>query len=252
MGAIARKGVILAGGAGTRLKPLTYFTNKHLIRVFDKMMVLFPLATLKDIGASDICLVTGYNYVEKFRRALGNGKKYGVSLTYRSQDAPRGLAHAVLQAEDFSKGHKVAVILGDDFFGRVKVPEKAFNDKYAYVCVNRALDPAKVAIVEFDTKGNIVGIEEKPKKPKSDFEICGLYIYPPDVFNFIKKLKPSKRGELEITDVNKWYLKRGLLRPIKIDSLIADGGNFKSLAKLWTLRIKQLVTRSKYMDKSIA
>jgi glucose-1-phosphate thymidylyltransferase len=226
------RGIVLAGGKGSRLYPLTKVTNKHLLPVYDKPMILYPLETLKSIGINDICIVTGGEHIADFMRFLGSGSEFGVKLTYKVQDAPKGIAHALLCAEDFAKKEeKVIVILGDNIFEKVTVPEKAFNDRNAYIFLKEVEDPERFGVAKFDKEGNVTEIEEKPKVPPSKFAVTGLYIYPTDVFEFIKTLKPSQRGELEITDVNNWYLNQGRLKLIYVDGFWSDAGTFKSLLR---------------------
>jgi len=230
------KGVILAGGLGTRLRPLTEVTNKHLLPVFDQPMIVHPLNTLKQLGIKDICIVTGGEYMADFMRFLGSGNKFGVKLTYKIQDSPLGIAHALLQAEDFFRGEKVVAILGDNIFEKVNVPKEAFEDDYAYVFLKEVPNPERFGVAVFDGNGKVVEIEEKPKQPKSNYAVTGLYIYPNDVFDFIKNLKPSARGELEITDVNNYYLKKGKLKAIKLEGYWTDAGTFSSWLKANILR----------------
>jgi glucose-1-phosphate thymidylyltransferase len=230
------KGVILAGGTGTRLRPLTEVTNKHLLPVFDSPMIVHPLKTLKQMGIKDICIVTGGEYMADFMRFLGSGSRFKVRLTYKIQDGPLGIAHALLQAEDFFGKEKVVAILGDNIFEKVSVPRNAFEDDYAYIFLKKVSRPERFGVAIFDSTGQIIGIEEKPKVPKSDYAVTGLYIYPNDVFDFIKTLKPSARGELEITDVNNWYLKQNRLKAIKLNGFWTDAGTFPSLLKANILR----------------
>ena len=230
------KGVILAGGKGTRLKPLTEVTNKHLLPVFDRPMIVHPLETLKEIGVTEVCVVTGGEYMADFMRFLGSGGKFGVRLTYKIQDGPLGIAHALLQTEDFFKGEKVIAILGDNLFEKVSVPEEAMEDDYAYVFLKEVSNPQRFGVAVFNDTGKVIAIEEKPKVPKSNYAVTGLYIYPNDVFDFIKTLKPSARGELEITDVNNWYLKQGRLKAIKLEGYWTDAGTFSSWLKANILR----------------
>jgi len=225
------KGVILAGGEGTRLKPLTQVTNKHLLPVFDKPMIVHPLEILKSIGVKEVCVVTGGDYIADFMRFLGSGVNFGVRFTYKIQDGPKGIAHALLQAEDFFKNDKVVAVLGDNIFEKVDRPESALNDDYAYVLLKEVRNPQRFGVAVFDGNGDIVGIEEKPKEPKSNFAVTGLYIYPNDVFSFIKNLSPSERGELEITDVHNWYLKQGRLKAIKVHGFWSDAGTFESMLR---------------------
>jgi len=230
------KGAILAGGLGTRLKPLTDVTNKHLLPIFDRPMILHPLETLKQIGIRDICIVTGGEYIADFMRFLGSGAKFDVKITYKIQDSPLGIAHALLQTEDFFGNEKVVAILGDNIFEKVNLPKEALEDEYAYIFIKKVKKPERFGVPVFDSNGNIIAIEEKPKEPKSQYAVCGLYIYPNDVFDFIKTLKPSARGELEITDVNNYYLKKQKLKWIELDGFWTDAGNFSSWLKANILR----------------
>jgi glucose-1-phosphate thymidylyltransferase len=233
---IFMKGAVLAGGTGTRLKPLTEVTNKHLLPVFDRPMVVHPLETLKQIGIDEICIVTGGEYMADFMRFLGSGSRFGVKLTYKIQDGPLGIAHALLQTEDFFDKEKVVAILGDNIFERVEVLKEAFEDNFAYIFLKEVKNPQRFGVAVFDGNSNIIEIEEKPKVPKSNFAVTGLYIYPNDVFSFIKNLNPSARGELEITDVNNWYLKQGRLKAVKLEGYWSDAGSFSSLLKASLLR----------------
>lgn len=240
------RGLICAGGTGTRLRPLTKVMNKHLLPILDKPMVLFPLETLEDLGIKEICLVTGEKDLESFKKLLGDGSEFDSSITYRTQEGPNGIADALLKAEDYLKGHKTVMILGDHLYGEIKMPKKALEDDYAYVFIqkfNRGESEdgqSWGAVPEFDKSGNIIGIEEKPKNPKSDHIVTGLYIYPDDVFDHIKMQKPSKRGELEITDVNNWYISQKRLKSIKIENFILDAGTFETLFKATIYRAKEL------------
>lgn len=224
------KGVILAGGTGSRLYPLTKVTNKHLLPIYNKPMILYPLETLKSLGISNICIVSGGEHIADFMRLLGSGSEFEVKLTYKVQDGPNGIAHALLQAEEFvKKGEKIAVILGDNIFEKVEAPSNVFLDNNAYIYLKEVEDPERFGVVKLDENQHVIDILEKPKEPPSKFAVTGMYIYPNDVFNFIKTLKPSQRGELEITDVNNWYLKQGRLKAVFLDGFWSDAGTFESL-----------------------
>lgn len=227
------KGVILAGGTGSRLYPLTKVTNKHLLPVYNKPMILYPLETLKSLGINDICIVSGGEHIADFMRLLGSGLEFEVKLTYKVQDGPKGIAHALLQAEEFvKKGEKIAVILGDNIFGKVETSSNIFSDNdNAYIYLKEVEDPERFGVAKLNDDKNVTEILEKPKSPPSKFVVTGLYIYPNDVFDFIKTLKPSQRGELEITDVNNWYIKQGRLKAMFLDSFWSDAGTFESLLK---------------------
>ncbi len=237
------KGVVLAGGTGSRLYPLTKVTNKHLLPVYNKPMILYPLETLKSLGISDVCIVSGGEHIADFIRFLGSGSEFGVKLTYKVQDGPKGIAHALLQAEEFvRKDEKVAVILGDNIFEKVEVPSNVFLDNNAYIYLKEVEDPERFGVAKLDKNKNIIEILEKPKESPSKFAVTGLYIYQNDVFDFIKTLKPSQRGELEITDVNNWYLKRDKLKAIFLNGFWSDAGTFKSLLKAALFISKKEIT----------
>jgi len=233
------KGVILAGGLGTRLRPLTLITNKHLLPVYDKPMILYPLETLKRSGITDIMIVCGKEHGGHFMNFLGSGKEYGVRLSYALQNGSGGIAEALGLAEEFVDGEKAAVILGDnifedDFLESVRAFEKRSG---AMVFLKKVPDPERFGVAEV-AGDKIVGVEEKPKKPKSDLIVSGLYLYDPDVFGKIKKLKPSGRGELEITDIQNMYLAEGKLSFSILRGFWSDAGTFESLQKTaeWAAR----------------
>jgi glucose-1-phosphate thymidylyltransferase len=226
------KGIILAGGLGTRLHPLTLITNKHLLPVYNKPMILYPLETLKRAGITDIMIVCGKEHGGHFMNFLGSGKEYGVKLSYALQHGSGGIAEALGLAEEFGKGGKVAVILGDniyedDFAESVRDFEELNG---AMVFLKKVSDPQRFGVAEV-REGRIVSIEEKPKNPKSDLITSGLYLYDPDVFDKIKKLKPSGRGELEITDIQNMYLAENRLYFSILDGFWSDAGTFESLHK---------------------
>ncbi len=226
-----RKGVILTGGEGTRLRPLTYITNKCLLPVFDKPMIVYPVETLKSVGITDIGIVTGEDHLEDFIRFLELYTEPGLSFTYKVQSKPRGTAHALLQAEEFFGAGKVAVILGDNIFESLSVSDAAFSDRYAYIFVKESDTPSMFGVVELGAGGEAISIEEKPERPKSNLVLTGMYIYPSDVFARIRELKESPRGELELTDINSEYMKDGLLKVVKIEGFWSDVGSFDSLLR---------------------
>ncbi len=228
---VNRKGTILAGGEGKRLRPLTYVTNKSLLPVFDKPMITYPLDTLKKSGVDNVCIVTGEDHLEDFIRFLEVYVRPELAFTYRVQSKPNGTAHALLQTEEFFMRDKVVVILADNVFSEASIPKEAFTDKYAYIFVKQSNDPSLFGVVELDKEGNAINIEEKPKNPKSDFVLTGLYVYPNDVFKRIRQLKESPRGELELTDLNREYMNEGLLKVVKVDGFWSDVGSFDSLLK---------------------
>lgn len=227
------KGVILAGGKGTRLAPLTNVANKHLLPVYDKPMILYPLATLKCMGITEIMIVTGGEYIGRFAELLGDGSEHGVELTYRVQEEANGIAGALLLARDFVGDDEVMVILGDNIFDNreMKLVPDLIKDKKgdAVLFLSKVPDANRFGVPEFDDDSNIVRIEEKPIKPKSDRAVTGLYKYPPEVFGIIEKLKPSDRGELEITDVNNAFIESGNLDWICFGGFWKDTGTHDSL-----------------------
>lgn len=225
------KGVILAGGKGTRLAPLTHITNKHLLPVSKKQMVLYPLQTLLDAGIRDIMVVTGPDYAGDFMNLLGSGTKYGCRFTYRIQDEAGGIPHALALAEQFVGGDHCTVILGDNVFeDNFLAPISSFQGG-ALTFYKSVPDAHRFGVLELDAGGNIISIEEKPVHPKSNFAQVGLYTYSADVFDIIRTLKPSGRGELEIVDVNNAYhaQRRLVTRPVR--GFWSDAGNFESLKR---------------------
>jgi glucose-1-phosphate thymidylyltransferase len=240
---ITMKGVILAGGLGTRLRPLTHITNKHLLPVYDKPMILYPLETLKRSGITDIMVVTGREHAGHFMNFLGSGQQYGVKCSYAIQDTNNGgIADALRQAEDFSQGQSIAVILGDNIFEQDFKKDVVSFQGGAKVFFKEMKNPSRFGVPVFDaSRRKIVLIEEKPKKPKSQLAQTGFYMYDNSVFSFIKTLKPSARGELEITDVNNMYLKKNELSHGIIKGLWSDAGTFESLLKVSTEVAKRAV-----------
>ncbi|MCB0343728.1 MAG: NTP transferase domain-containing protein [Bdellovibrionales bacterium] len=226
------KGVILAGGLGSRLQPCTLVTNKHLLPVYDKPMIFYPLQTLINAGITDILLVTGGNYAGHFLRLLGNGKEFGLKhINYTYQEGEGGIADALSLAEYFAAGEPVCVVLGDNIIqGNIADAARAFRHqgRGAKVLLKEVQDAHRfgVAVVE---NGEVTSIVEKPKEPVSNLAVTGIYFYDSEVFNFIKRLEPSARGELEITDVNNMYLKRGELTYDMLEGWWTDAGTFESL-----------------------
>src|SRR5262245_5522594 len=208
------KGIILAGGAGSRLYPLTLVASKQLQPVYDKPMVYYPLTTLIEGGISELCLISTPHDLPRFRQLLGNGSRFGLTIDYREQPKPEGIAQAFLIADSFIGKDNVTLILGDNIFYGGDVFSRAFADfqEGATIFGYHVNDPQRYGVVEFDAKGQAISIEEKPKRPKSSYAVPGLYIYDNDVVGLAKAQKPSARGELEITDLNVAYLERGRLR----------------------------------------
>lgn len=228
------KGIVLAGGSGTRLHPLTISVSKQLMAVYDKPMVYYPISTLISAGISEILIISTPQDLPLFKRLLGDGKKIGCSFYYEVQEQPNGLAEAFIIGEEFIGNEKVALILGDNIFYGTGLSNLLKNNNdpdggiiYAY----HVHDPERYGVVEFDELGNAISIEEKPKKPKSNYAVPGIYFYDNEVVSIAKSISPSARGELEITDINKAYLSKGKLSVSILDRGTAwlDTGTFNSL-----------------------
>lgn len=242
------KGIVLAGGLGKRLYPLTRVSNKHLLPVYNKPMVYYPIQTLVNAGITDILIVTGGNHAGEFLRLLGDGKEFGLKhINYTYQDGESGIADALKLAEHFTDNDKIVVILGDNIIEKdIKKSADEFRrqEKGAKILIKKADDPERFGVVEFKGK-SIVSIEEKPSKPKSEYIVTGIYMYDHRVFDIIRKLKPSRRGELEITDVNNAYLKKEELTYDILDGWWTDAGTFESL-----LRANNLVAKKEEKKKA--
>lgn len=227
------KGIILAGGAGSRLYPLTMVASKQLQPVYDKPMIYYPLTTLIEGGVREICLISTPHDLPRFRQLLGDGSRFGVRFDYREQPRPEGIAQAFLIAESFIGADPVTLILGDNIFYGGDTFLRAFDEfqSGATIFGYHVLDPERYGVVEFDAVGRAVSIQEKPKQPKSSYAVPGLYVFDNQVVGITNGLKPSARGELEITAVNVEYLRRGQLRVVRLNRGFAwlDAGTSSSL-----------------------
>jgi glucose-1-phosphate thymidylyltransferase len=227
------KGIILSGGAGSRLYPLTLVASKQLQPVYDKPMVYYPLTTLIENQIDEICLISTPKDLPRFKKLLGDGKAWGISLEYREQERPGGIAQAFLIAETFIESDSVALILGDNIFYGGDALHRAFSEfsTGATIFGYHVHDPERYGVVEFDSTGQAISIQEKPRQPKSNYAVPGLYLYDSQVVGIAKALRPSDRGELEITDVNLEYLRRNQLRVQRLNRGFAwlDAGTSSSL-----------------------
>lgn len=228
------KGIILAGGTGSRLFPLTKITNKHLLPIFDKPMVYYPIQTLVDAGVKDILLVTGGKNSGDFLRLLGNGKEFGLKhFNYTYQEGEGGIAEALALAEHFADNDKVCVILGDNLIeGNIREQVEDFErqESGARIFLKEVPDAERFGVAEIEGD-RILGIEEKPAKPKSNYAVTGVYLYDHTVFAKCRDLKPSARGELEITDVNNAYIREGTMTFARLEGWWTDAGTFDSLLR---------------------
>ena len=230
-----RKGIILAGGAGTRLHPLTRVVSKQLLPVYDKPMIFYPLSTLMLAGIRDVLVISTPTDLPMFERLLGDGSQIGMRFSYKVQEVPNGLAQAFVLGREFIGGDDACLVLGDNIFYGADLPRllRAANESASPTVFGyRVADPERYGVVEFDAAGNAVSLEEKPEKPKSNYAVVGLYFYPNSVVDIAANLKPSARGEYEITDVNREYLRRGELKVEVMSRGFAwlDTGTHQSLA----------------------
>jgi len=230
------KGIVLAGGSATRLRPLTKITSKQLLPVYNKPMIYYPIDTLAKAGIKDILIIVAPQYSGHFLNLLGSGKDMGLNFSYLVQEEPKGLADAFVVGEDFIDNGDVAMILGDNIFEH-DFSESINNFKGGgKIFAKKVHDPERYGVVEFDENNKVVSLVEKPENPKSDFAVVGFYIYDNKVVEYAKSLKPSARGEIEIVDLHKKYLEKGELRVEVIEGMWEDAGTFDSL-----LRVNNLV-----------
>jgi len=235
------RGVVLAGGTGSRLRPLTKVTNKHLLPVGPKPMIYYPIEKLIRIGIEEVLIVTGVEHMGSVVGSLGSGREFGCRFTYKVQDEAGGIAQALGLAENFANGQPLAVILGDNIFqSNLKPHAERFlaQGGGARLLLKQVLDPERFGVAEIHD-GKVVGVEEKPRQPKSNLAITGIYFYDGDVFDVIRTLKPSGRGELEITDVNNWYIRKGQLACDFLEGWWTDAGTFDSLVRANDLVIRE-------------
>jgi len=261
------KGIILAGGSGTRLHPLTLTVSKQLMPIYNKPMIYYPLSVLMMSGIREILIISTPHDLPNFKKLLGDGKSLGCSFSYKVQEVPNGLAQAFVLGEEFIGSDSVALILGDNIFHGSKLSkllQENTSPKGGVVFAQHVNDPERYGVVDFDEHGNALSIEEKPKNPKSNYAVPGLYFYDNEVIGIAKSIKPSARGEYEITDINKEYLKKGKLKVGILDRGTAwlDTGTFASLTQasqyVQTIEerqglrigcIEEIAYRMKYIDK---
>lgn len=240
------KGIILAGGLATRLRPLTWVTNKHLLPIYNKPMIYYPIMAMKKAGIKDVLISTSPDHAGDFAELLKDGREFGLKFYYSIQDNPKGgIAHAIGLAKNYAKGEKVLVILGDNIFGYnlekdVKEFSKRKKGAQIYGVKLGEKNAKQYGVIEMDKNNNVISIEEKPEKPKSDIAQIGIYMYDERVFDFIKKLKPSARGELEVTDLNNLYLKEKTLSCKIIDWWIDAGTSHDELLRANNLAFEKI------------
>lgn len=226
------KGIVLAGGRATRLRPLTSITSKQLLPVYDKPMIFYPIQTLLNAGITDILIIIAPDYSGHFLNLLGSGSEFGAKFSYAVQKEPKGLADAFIIGKNFIGTDSVTMILGDNIFDPDFSPDLKNIKSGAQVYAKKVDDPERFGVVEFDQNNKAISIEEKPQKPKSNYAIVGLYTYDNQVVSIAENLTPSDRGEIEITDINKEYLKRDQIKVELFDSLWEDAGTFDSLLRV--------------------
>lgn len=222
------KGILICGGTGSRLKPLTEITNKSLLPVYDKPLIHYPLQVLLDAGIREIAVVTGNEHMDQIAQYLGSGSKFDCEFSFKMQERPGGIAQALGLAEEFADGDSVCAILGDNVYFDDLTPAIQSFQKGGHVFLKKVSDPERFGIAQMQGD-KVSSIEEKPKNPKSDFAVTGCYVYDSRCFQVIREMKPSPRGELEITDVSAWYLKQGELTATILQNGWIDAGTFESL-----------------------
>jgi glucose-1-phosphate thymidylyltransferase len=247
------KGVVLAGGTGSRLFPLTKITNKHLLPIYDRPMIYFPIQTLVDAGIRDILIVTGGRNSGDFLRLLANGKQFGLNhINYTYQEGEGGIADALALAEHFADGQKICVVLGDNIIeGDIRKAADQFRaqPEGAHILLKEVHDAERFGVAEV-ADGRVAGIEEKPRQPKSNYAVTGIYMYDASVFRKIRTLVPSNRGELEITDVNNAYIREGSMSFSFLDGWWTDAGTFDSLLRAANL-VAQSANKTKIAEEKV-
>lgn len=245
------KGVLICGGTGSRLRPLTEITNKSLLPVYDKPLLLYPLQTLVGAGIKEIIVISGTEHIEQMASFLGSGTRFGCKFSYRVQDQAGGIAQALGMAEEFAAGDSVCAILGDNIYFDDVAPAIASFRSGAHVFLKEVSDPERFGVAELRGT-SVVGIEEKPQEPKSNFAVTGCYVYDNRCFEIIKNLTPSARGEYEITDVSQWYAKAGALTATVLQDAWIDAGTFESLHEAAVLvRSRKLMEAEKGKDAAL-
>lgn len=237
------KGIILAGGSGTRLNPLTRVTSKQLLPIYDQPMIYYPLQTLLTGGIKEVLIITAPDHAGDFLNFLGSGRQFNAKFTYEIQDEPAGLAQGLSLAETFVGDDSCVMVLGDNIYDHDFTKEFTGFTSGAKIFVKEVPDPKRFGVVEMDSNGHVLSIEEKPEQPKSNLAQTGMYMYDEHVFDLIRTLKPSVRGELEITDLNNVYLERGALSAGVIDGEWIDAGTFESLFEATELRRKYILAQ---------
>ena len=249
------KGIVLAGGLGMRLRPLTAVTNKHLLPVYDQPMIYYPIQTLVNAGITDIMIVTGGNSAGDFLKLLGNGKAFGLKhLNYTYQEGEGGIAEALALVEHFAAGEPVCVVLGDNIIeGNIAAAVRAYEKQKrgAKILLKQVPDPQRFGVPEL-AGDKVLSIEEKPRVPKSEYAVIGIYMYDAEVYDIIRTLKPSGRGELEITDVNNAYIARGEMSWQELEGWWTDAGTFDSLRRASNLVAETGANKKEIADRQVA